>query len=327
MNKQKQQPKFGGKGILILFTFEKKYMKKYFHFVFLLSLNCLAQVNSNTVVSKDAADAIPINLVDQIPLFENCKSVPKEKQKDCLLATINLHLKYELQYPTEARRVKVTSTVFTKFIVDKEGNITNIEVQGKPTSFKKAFENEAKRVIQSLPKLIPGKHKNKLVKVQIMLPVEFVLDEEVEVVKSESTIIDINNHVAVAESDEYLDEAVPFAVVEQIPLFENCKNVERKEQMNCFHEEIKKHIDKQLKYPKAAKKDKIEDRVITVFEIDKQGKVNNIQVRGRKSEYQLLFEAEAKRIIEALPQFSPGLQRGKPIVVKYGIPISFTLKK
>ena len=130
-----------------------------------------------------------------------------------------------------------------------------------------------------------------------------------------------------AETDELFDESIPFAVVEQIPLLKASKNVEKKEQINCLNEEIRKHIKNELKYPKKAKKDKIEDRVITVFEIDKNGKVTNIKVRGKKSEYQSLFEAEAKRIIEALPQFSPGLQRGKPVVVKYGIPISFTLKK
>ncbi|MDP5097979.1 MAG: energy transducer TonB, partial [Flavobacterium sp.] len=72
---------------------------------------------------------------------------------------------------------------------------------------------------------------------------------------------------------------------------------------------------------------KVENRVITLFEIDKNGIINNIQVRSRKSDYQALFEAEAKRIIEVLPPFSPALHRGKPFKVSYSIPINFTLKK
>ena len=126
-----------------------------------------------------------------------------------------------------------------------------------------------------------------------------------------------------AETAEYIDEAIPFAVVEQIPLFEACKNVEKKDQMNCFYEEISKHIKKELKYPKDAKKDKIEDRVITIFEIDKQGKVTNIHARGKKSDYKTLFEEEAKRIISLLPDFIPALHRKKPVTVKYAIPIIF----
>jgi len=137
---------------------------------------------------------------------------------------------------------------------------------------------------------------------------------------------DLDKVIVVKVSDtDAIDEAIPFAVVEQIPLFENCKSVEKKNQMNCFYEEMEKHVKKHLKYPKEAKKDKIEDRVITVFEIDKQGKVTNIHARGKKSNYKSLFEEEAKRIIQKLPLFSPGLQRGKAVIVKYSMPITFKL--
>ena len=300
-------------------------MKKYFYFVVLLSLNCLSQVNSN-----ENQEILSYNKVDVIPIFENCKKEKRELQRDCVVNFINSHIEKNLKYPEEAKKVNIESKVFCTFTIDENGKVTVTEAKGQPTSFKKAFENEAIRVLNLLPKFIPAKHNNKIVKVQAQYTVEFKLENTGIIKESEMVAYDPEYPVSVevAESaEEYADEAVPFAVVEQIPLLEACKNVEKKEQINCLNEEIRKHIKNELKYPNEAKKDKIEDRVITVFEIDKQGKVNNIQVRGRKSEYQLLFEAEAKRIIEALPQFSPGLQRGKPVVVKYGIPISFTLKK
>ena len=167
-----------------------------------------------------------------------------------------------------------------------------------------------------------------MVKVQAQYTVEFKL-ENTGIIRVNETVESYPVSVIAAEpAEEYADEAVPFAVVEQIPLFEACKKIEEKEQINCFHEVISSHIKKELKYPKEAKKDKIEGQVITVFEIDKTGKVNNIQVRSRqKNEYKALFEAEAKRIIEVLPPFSPGLQRGKPVVVAYYIPINFKLDK
>lgn len=137
-------------------------------------------------------------------------------------------------------------------------------------------------------------------------------------------------NVLVQEADtvrdlEFENTTIPFAVVEQVPLFGSCEKIEKTLQRECFQKEIKKHIEKHLKYPEEAKENKIEARVITVFEIDKNGKVANLRVRGKKSEYQSLFEAEAKRIIEVLPQFSPGLQRGKPVIVAYSIPITFKL--
>jgi TonB family protein len=278
------------------------------------------------VNSNENQEILSYNKVDVIPIFENCKKEKRELQRDCVVNFINSHIEKNLKYPEEAKKVNIESKVFCTFTIDENGKVTVTEAKGQPTSFKKAFENEAIRVLNLLPKFIPAKHNNQIVKVQAQYTVEFKLEN--------SGIIRVNEIVesypvsVTAESyEEYLDEAVPFAVVEQIPLFEVCKNVDKKDQMNCFQEEISKHIKKELKYPKEAKKNKVEDRVVTVFEIDKQGKVISIHVRGKKSEYQLLFEAEAKRIIEALPQFSPGLQRGKPVVVKYGIPISFTLKK
>lgn len=296
-------------------------MKRHFYLFFLFSFSCYGQVNSN-----ENQEILSYNKVDVIPIFENCKKEKRELQRDCVVNFINSHIEKNLKYPEEAKKVNIESKVFCTFTIDENGKVTVTEAKGQPTSFKKAFENEAIRVLNLLPKFIPGKLNNQLVKVQAQYTVEFKLEN--------SGIIRVNEIVesypvsVKAESyEEYLDEAVPFAVVEQIPLFEVCKNVDKKDQMNCFQEEISKHIKKELKYPKEAKKNKVEDRVVTVFEINKQGKVINIHVRGKKSEYQLLFEAEAKRIIEALPQFSPGLQRGKPVVVKYGIPISFTLKK
>jgi protein TonB len=126
-------------------------------------------------------------------------------------------------------------------------------------------------------------------------------------------------------TDEFTDEAIPFQVVEQIPLFKNCKTVEKKEQMNCFYEEMEKHVKKHLKYPKEAKKNNIESRVSVHFEIDKNGKVTNIQARGKQTEFKSLFEEEAIRIISLLPNFIPATQRKKPVAVKYAIPINFKL--
>lgn len=299
-------------------------MKKYFYILIFIGFSCFGQVSSNNSDVNKIDEVISFNKVDQIPIFESCKKEKKDTQRDCVVNFINAHIEKNLKYPEEAKKVNIESKVFCTFIIDEKGKITITEAKGKPTSFKKAFENEAIRVLNLLPKFIPAKHNNQLVKVQAQYSVEFKLEN--------SGIIRVNEMVesypvsVTAESyEEFAEEVVPFAVVEQIPLLEACKNVEKKEQMNCLNEEIRKHIKKELKYPKEAKKDKIEDRVITVFEIDKNGKVTNINVRGKKSEYQSLFEEEAKRIIQTLPPFSPGLQRGKAVIVKYSMPITFKL--
>ncbi len=299
-------------------------MKKYFYILILIGFSCFGQVSSNNSDTNKIDEVLSFNKVDQIPIFENCKKEKKDIQRDCVVNFINAHIEKNLKYPEEAKKVNVESKVFCTFIIDEKGKINITEAKGKPTSFKKAFENEAIRVLNLLPKFIPAKHNNQIVKVQAQYTVEFKL-ENTGIIRVNETVESYPVSVTAESYEEYLDEAVPFAVVEQIPLLEACKNVEKKEQINCLNEEIRKHIKNELKYPKEAKENKVEDRVITLFEIDKNGNVANIQVRGKKSEYKLLFEAEAKRIIEVLPKFSPGLQRGKPVIVKYSIPITFKL--
>jgi len=300
-------------------------MKRHFYFFFLFSFSCLAQVNPN-----ENQEILSFNKVDVLPIFENCKNEKRDNQRDCVVNYINAHIEKNLKYPEEAKRVNLESRVFCTFIIDESGKVAVTEAKGRPTTFKRAFENEAIRVLNLLPKFIPAKHNNKVVKVQAQYEVEFKLENS-KVIRVDEMVAynpEYPVSVAVAEpAEEYLDEAIPFAVIEQIPLFESCKPVEKKEQMNCFQEQMKKHIEKKLKYPKEAKKNKVENRVITLFEIGKNGKVTNIRVRGKKTEYQQLFETEAKRIIEALPPFSPGLHRGKPFKVSYSIPINFTLNK
>jgi outer membrane biosynthesis protein TonB len=138
-------------------------------------------------------------------------------------------------------------------------------------------------------------------------------------------------NVLVQEADTFRDlefenTAIPFAVVEQVPLFGSCEKIEKNLQRECFQEEIKKHIEKHLKYPEEAKENKIEARVFVTFEIEKDGKISVERVKSNlRNEYGILFEAEAKRIINLLPNFIPATQRGKIVKVIYAIPINFKL--
>lgn len=139
---------------------------------------------------------------------------------------------------------------------------------------------------------------------------------------------DIDNVIVEVPATDIIEEAdyyIPFSVVEQIPLFKSCEEIEKKEQMKCFNEELKKHIDKTLKFPKKAKKEKIENNVAVVYQITENGEITNIQARARRPEHKLLFEEEAKRIISLLPSLIPGKHKGKVVKVNYATIIQFKL--
>ena len=85
-----------------------------------------------------------------------------------------------------------------------------------------------------------------------------------------------------------------------------------------------KYLAANIKYPASAVKAKKQGRVIVAFVIQKDGSVTNARiVRSVDPE----LDAEALRIVKAMPNWTPGTQDGKPVDVNYTIPVVFSLYK
>ena len=154
--------------------------------------------------------------------------------------------------------------------------------------------------------------------------IEIVEDEEdVEETVIESTETDQEEIVEVVDVvDDFEDVDVPFAVIEDVPLFPGCEKVAKSDRRKCFQEQINKHIRKNFRYPEIAQEMGIQGRVYVNFIISKDGSITNIRMRGPDKN----LEKEAKRIISKLPKMTPGKQRGRPVRVPFSIPISFRLQ-
>ena len=63
-------------------------------------------------------------------------------------------------------------------------------------------------------------------------------------------------------------------------------------------------------------------KIFTVFKIDKKGNIVDIKARAPHKRLQ----EEAIRVINLLPKMEPGMQRKKPVVVKYALPITFSIE-
>lgn len=116
---------------------------------------------------------------------------------------------------------------------------------------------------------------------------------------------------------------VPFAVIEEIPVFPGCEDVVKKERLDCFNDKMSEHIKTNFKYPSKAQKRNIQGRVSVQFVIDKEGNVVDVQTRGADP----ILQTEARRIFSLLPKMKPGFQKGKPVNVRYAIPLNFKLQK
>lgn len=115
---------------------------------------------------------------------------------------------------------------------------------------------------------------------------------------------------------------VPFAVIEEVPVFPGCEylksNQERKE---CMSQKIAEFVAKE--FDTKIGKDLLEEgdlvRVIVQFKIDETGNIRDIRAKAPVPE----LEEEAKRVVNSLPQMTPGKQRGKAVGVVYSLPIVF----
>ncbi|MGB3150909.1 MAG: energy transducer TonB [Maribacter sp.] len=160
--------------------------------------------------------------------------------------------------------------------------------------------------------------------------IEVVEDtDEIEETIIQSTESDQESEVnapIISVDDVFVDEieeevTVPFAIIEDVPVFPGCEQGMKDEKRICFQKKIQEHIRKNFKYPQIAVEMGIQGKVYVQFIIDTKGDITNIRTRGPDQ----LLEKEAKRIIASLPQMIPGRQRGRAVKVPYSIPVNFKL--
>lgn len=87
-------------------------------------------------------------------------------------------------------------------------------------------------------------------------------------------------------------------------------------------QELLGFLSKTIKYPAEAEKAGKQGRVIATFVVKKDGSISDARV---VKSVDPLLDAEALRVINAMPAWTPGTQNGKPVNVKYTVPISFRL--
>jgi hypothetical protein len=261
------------------------------------------QTNAQTVL----VDAIPFRQIDEVPVFPGCEKISDKKaQFQCFSKKIQIFVsrKFNVDFAQTLGLAPGKKRIYTTFIINKEGNVSHVQVIAPHP----ALVEETKRVINLLPKIIPGKYKNEMVSVKYMLPIVFVVEgEENEVIETQ-------------EIDK--ESAVSFSLIEQVPIFPGCENA--KDKAKCLSKNIQKQFSRDfnldlmqsLNLPKGKKK------IYTMFTIDKEGNIEKVKARAPHPE----LEAEAIRVVKMFPKMQPGKQKGNAISVKYSLPIMVEIK-
>jgi len=111
-------------------------------------------VDSIAYIDPNPQDDFVINVVHEIPIFPGCENVSREEMLGCFQSKMRKHIKRNFKYPQTAIGLGQSGKVATVFKIDKNGNVIDVQVKGPA----KLLENEAERIINKLPQMVPGKH-------------------------------------------------------------------------------------------------------------------------------------------------------------------------
>ena len=149
-------------------------------------------------------------------------------------------------------------------------------------------------------------------------------EEEVEETIIESTESDEDLEIEDLEIEEVEEDVeVPFAVIENVPVFPGCERGNNEKKRKCMSEKISKFVQRKFNTDLAGDLGLTgRQRISVIFKIDKSGNVTGVRARAPHPR----LEKEAQRVINLLPKMQPGKQRGKAVIVPYSLPIIFQVQ-
>ncbi len=136
--------------------------------------------------------------------------------------------------------------------------------------------------------------------------------ESIEVTSEDDKDIEIEVAPPVEVVEEEEPEDVIFVVVESMPEFPGGPQA------------MYKFLGENIKYPVIAQENGIQGRVVCQFTVNKDGSLVDIEVVRSGGDASL--DKEAVRVIKSMPKWKAGKQRGKPVRVKYTLPVNFKLQ-
>ena len=215
-----------------------------------------------------------------------------------------IFLEENIQYPTEAHEMGIEGKVIVSFVIEKNGKATNVEII---RGINPLFDAEATRMIPLMPKWQAGELNGEIVRVKFILPVVFKITPEDENGLLERDDISVNQTSVLNTINE--DEV--FVDVETQPEFPGGIKA------------LMTFLAKSMQYPVKAVREGIQGRVITNFIVHKDGTISDINIEKGVDP---LLDAEALRVVSSMPKWSPGIEKGEPVNVRFTLPLIFRLE-
>lgn len=121
-------------------------------------------------IEEEVVEDVPFLIIEKVPVFPGCTG-DKETLKKCMQDKIQQHIAQNFNNAISENLGLESGVqrIFVMFVIDQNGQITDIKTKAPH----KALEQEAKRVIGSLPKMKPGEQRGRAVRVKYSLPIVF----------------------------------------------------------------------------------------------------------------------------------------------------------
>lgn len=239
-----------------------------------------------------SSDDLKVKIVPQSndSIYQIVEVMPEFPDGVDKLAT---YLSENIKYPEEAKEKSISGRVFLSFVIEKDGSVTEVKVM---KSINPLLDNEAVRVVKAMPKWKPGLMKGKPVRVSYVLPINFKLDESATTAK---------------KTDEKIYET-PETMPEYVG------------GMDAMIKYLQENITVPEKYKEMEAK--AQYRVLVKFVVEADGSVTEVEtVKPEPSKKDL--NDEAVRVVKAMPKWKPGTVDGKPVKVRYTLPVTYRLGK
>lgn len=208
-----------------------------------------------------------------------------------------------LQYPAKAAEENKQGLVVYQFTVETDGTLTDFELLHRAGE---ELEAEALRIIKSMPPWRPGKNKGQTVRTKSYVPMYFKLNKNAEA----RTRVAKAGAQSYGKKDEEVKNSEIYSIVDVMPKYPHGER------------ELAGFIAHNMRYPKEARQQGVEGRVLCSFIVSSDGSISNIEiVQGLHSE----LDTEAVRVLSLMSKWVPGERNGERVNVKCLLPIDFTI--
>ena len=230
--------------------------------------------------------------------------------------------------------------------VEVNGQVIEVVKEEKTATMEKKIEAAEKQVDEEAPKLVFGKANGpeplividgKVATVEQLKALDPKVIDNMSVVKNEESKAeyarrfnaDTSNGILFIETKDYVSQRdskdvveVSVTVPEEKDEEEPYDMVEQKPEFPGGVQGLMQFLSATIHYPVAAQTAGKQGRVVVQFVVEADGTVSSAKVVRSISEE---LDAEALRVVNAMPRWTPGKHKGKAVRVKYTLPVSFRL--